>query len=116
MKWSSLLLALLTLPLLFNSVPLEVLRLKTFDALVPEQPAIYIPPEKEFFLHLGDYNEPPTKGQMIFFWTLNALDVYTTYEGLKKPNVYEKMTLWIRSRTLNLKCWHRVSPETSKRP
>ena len=34
MKWSSLLLALLTLPLLFNSVPLEVLRLKTFDALV----------------------------------------------------------------------------------
>jgi len=39
MKWSSLLLALLTLPLLFNSVPLEVLRLKTFDALVPEQNA-----------------------------------------------------------------------------
>ena len=37
MKWSSLLLALLTLPLLFNSVPLEVLRLKTFDALVPQQ-------------------------------------------------------------------------------
>lgn len=37
MKWSSLLLALLTLPLLFNSVPLEVLRLKTFDSFVPEQ-------------------------------------------------------------------------------
>ena len=37
MKWSSLLLALLTLPLLFNSVPLEVLRLKTFDALVSQQ-------------------------------------------------------------------------------
>ena len=37
MKWSSLLLALLTIPLLFNSVPLEVLRLKTFDAFVPEQ-------------------------------------------------------------------------------
>ena len=37
MKWSSLLLALLTLPLLFNSVPLEVLRLKTFDAFVPQQ-------------------------------------------------------------------------------
>ena len=37
MKWSSLLLALLTLPLLFNSVPLEILRLKTFDALVPEK-------------------------------------------------------------------------------
>jgi adenylate cyclase len=37
MKWSTILLALLTLPLLFNAVPLEVLRLKTFDALVPEQ-------------------------------------------------------------------------------
>ena len=39
MKWSITLLTLLTLPLLFNSVPLEVLRLKTFDALVPEQNA-----------------------------------------------------------------------------
>ena len=37
MKWSTILLGLLTLPLLFNAVPLEVLRLKTFDALVPEQ-------------------------------------------------------------------------------
>ena len=37
MKWAFTLLGLLTLPLLFNAVPLEVLRLKTFDALVPEQ-------------------------------------------------------------------------------
>ena len=37
MKWAITLLTLLTLPLLFNSVPLEVLRLKTFDALVQEQ-------------------------------------------------------------------------------
>ena len=37
MKWAFTLLGLLTLPLLFNLVPLEVLRLKTFDALVPEQ-------------------------------------------------------------------------------
>ena len=34
MKWGSLLLGLLTLPLLFNVTPLEVMRLKTFDALV----------------------------------------------------------------------------------
>jgi len=34
MKWAITLLGLLTLPLLFNTVPLEVLRLKTFDALV----------------------------------------------------------------------------------
>ena len=59
------------------------------DLTIPKQPAAYIPPEKEFYLHLGDYNEPPTKAQIITFWTLNALDIYTTYEGLKKPNTKE---------------------------
>ena len=59
------------------------------DLTIPEQPAAYIPPEKEFYLNLGDYNEPPTKAQKITFWTLNALDAYTTYEGLKKPNTKE---------------------------
>ena len=54
------------------------------DLTLPEQPAVYIPPKKEFFLHVGDYNEPPTKNQMIVFWTLNALDVYTTHEGMRK--------------------------------
>ncbi len=34
MKWSIGLLSLLTIPLLYNALPLEVLRLKTFDALV----------------------------------------------------------------------------------
>ena len=63
------------------------------DLTLPEQPAVHIPPEKEFYLHLGDYNEPPTRGQMIIFWTLNALDVYTTYEGLKQPGVTEKNPL-----------------------
>ena len=33
-KYASLLLGLLTLPLLFNLAPLEILRQKTFDALV----------------------------------------------------------------------------------
>jgi hypothetical protein len=58
------------------------------DLTIPEQPSVYVPPKK-FLLHLGDYNEPPTKKQIIFFWTINALDVYTTYKGLQKPNVYE---------------------------
>ena len=62
------------------------------DLTIPEQPAVYVPP-KEFIFNLGDYKEPPTRNQMIFFWTLNALDVYTTYEGLKKPNVIEKNPL-----------------------
>jgi hypothetical protein len=56
------------------------------DLTIPEQPAAYIPPKKEFYLHLGDYNEPPTKAQMVTFWTVNALDVYTTYKVLKKCN------------------------------
>jgi adenylate cyclase len=34
MKWSIGLLSLLTIPLLYNALPLEVLRLKTFDAVV----------------------------------------------------------------------------------
>jgi hypothetical protein len=59
------------------------------DLTIPEQPAVYVPPKKEFIFNLGDYKEPPTRNQMIFFWTLNALDVYTTYNGVKKPNVYE---------------------------
>ena len=58
------------------------------DLTIPEQPAVDIP-NKEFILKWGDYNEPPTKNQIIFFWTLNALDVYTTYEGLKNPSIYE---------------------------
>ncbi len=62
------------------------------DLTIPEQPAVYVPP-KEFIFNLGDYKEPPTRNQMIFFWTINALDVYTTYEGLKKPNVIEKNPL-----------------------
>jgi hypothetical protein len=78
--------------LLLTSLSLQA-SLDELDLTLPEQPAVYIPPEKEFFLNLGDYNEPPTKGQMILFWTLNALDVYTTYEGLKQPGVKERNPL-----------------------
>ena len=74
--------------LLLTSLSLQA-SLDELDLTLPEQPVVYIPPEKEFYLHLGDYNEPPTKGQMIFFWTINALDVYSTYEGLKQPGIVE---------------------------
>jgi len=60
------------------------------DLTIPEQPAAYIPPEKEFFFNVGDYNEPPTKNQMIVFWTLNVLDVYTTHEGMRKCSTCEE--------------------------
>ena len=74
--------------LLLTSLSLQA-SLDELDLRLPEQPAVHIPPEKEFFLHLGDYNEPPTKNQMILYWTLNALDVYTTYQGLKQPDIVE---------------------------
>ena len=59
------------------------------DLTIPEQPAVYVPP-KEFFFNLGDYNEPPTINQMIFFWTIDALDVYTTHQGMKKCSTCEE--------------------------
>ena len=34
MRWAALLLSILSLPLIFNAKPLEILRLKTFDAFI----------------------------------------------------------------------------------
>ena len=62
------------------------------DLTIPKQSAVHIP-EKEFFFNWGDYNEPPTKGQMIAFWTLNVLDVYTTHQGLRELGVNEQNPL-----------------------
>jgi hypothetical protein len=53
------------------------------DLTIPEQPAAEIP-EKEYFFNWGDYNEPPTKSQVITFWILQGLDVYTSHQGLKR--------------------------------
>jgi len=60
------------------------------DLTLPEQPAVYVPPKPKL-LNLGDYNEPPTKAQLITFWTLNVLDVYTTYEGMKRCSTCKEM-------------------------
>lgn len=49
-----------------------------------------IPPLKdEKFLQFYEIKEPPTKSQKVVFYTLNILDVYTSYEGLKNPNLAE---------------------------
>ena len=63
------------------------------DLTIPEQPATYIPPQKKF-LQFIEVKEPPTKAQLVTFWTLNVLDVYTTHQGLKKPYVYETNRLY----------------------
>ena len=69
--------------LLFFSIYLQ----SELDLTLPEQPPAYIPPETEFLIHLGDYNEPPTKNQIIVYWTLNVLDVYTTIHALENCNI-----------------------------
>ena len=68
------------------------------DLTIPEQPAAYISSEKEFFLNLGDYKEPPTKTQMVTFWTLNALDVYTTHEGMRKCSTCKEQNFLLPKR------------------
>ena len=60
------------------------------DLSLPElsqENVIHIPERK--FLQFVDITEPPSKAQIIAYWTLNALDVYTTYNGLKNPNTIE---------------------------
>lgn len=70
------------LTILLLSFPIYSLDL---DLTIPELPYDYEiePIPEERFLHLGDYQEPPTRGQIIYFWTFNALDVWTTHRGMK---------------------------------
>lgn len=69
-------LLLMTLPALSD--------LSELDLTLPELPYDYeIEIEEKRFLHLGDFNEPPTRGQLIYFWTFNTLDVWTTHRGIK---------------------------------
>ena len=78
--------------LLFTCLQLQA----DLDLTIPEQPAAHIP-EKKFlqFDYYRHYREPPTRAQMITFWTLNALDVITTYEAMKAlPNGSEKNPLY----------------------
>jgi len=77
------------------------------DLTIPEQPAVNIPP-KEFILNWGDYNEPPTKEQVITFWTLNALDVYTSHQGLKSTKAFEENPLLGKDPSLERLILHKV--------
>lgn len=54
---------------------------------ISEEDVIYIPDRK--FLQFVKIKEEPSKAQIITYWTLNAFDIYTTYEGLKNPNMKE---------------------------
>ena len=55
-------------------------------------------PEDRKYLQNLEYDEPPTKGQLRAFYILHALDVITTYEGLKSdPNVKEMNFLFYKN-------------------
>ena len=71
----------------FILIFLSINTLSELDLSIPKQPAVFIEDRK--FLQFVEYEEPPTKAQYITFWTLNALDVYTTYQGIKNENVVE---------------------------
>ena len=43
---------------------------------ISEEDVIYIPDRK--FLQFVEIKEEPSKAQIITYWTLNALDIYTT--------------------------------------
>lgn len=76
----------------FVLILLSINTLGELDLSIPEQPAVFIEDRK--FLQFVEYEEPPTKAQFITFWTLNALDVYTTYQGVKNKNVVETNPLF----------------------
>jgi len=69
------------------SLLLTTLNLSIPDTDVITPVNIEEPPKR--FLQFIEYEEPPTKQQYVIYWGLNALDVYTTYRALKKPNIVE---------------------------
>ena len=56
---------------------------------IPDEEVVEL--EKKFRDNFNfiEIKEPPTRKQRIIYWTLHGLDVYTTYEGLKNPNITE---------------------------
>ena len=82
----------------FILILLSINTLGQLDLSIPRQPAVFI--EERKFLQFVEYEEPPTKAQYITFWSLNALDVYTTYQGVKNENVYEVNPLFPKKPSL----------------
>ena len=93
---------LLIFGLLFSS-SLWSLNLDIQAAIEPEKYDPYELPEEKKFLQFIEYREPPSKAQIRGFYFLHALDVITTYEGLKSnPNVKETNFLFYNNRRPSL--------------
>jgi hypothetical protein len=62
--------------------------IQDLDLTIPEQPPVYVEPVK--LLDLDNTYNKPSRCQLNLFWTLNALDVWTTHRALKScPNCKE---------------------------
>lgn len=55
-----------------------------------------------------EIKKPPTRKQRIIYWTLHGLDVYTTYEGLKNPNITESNPLLGKRPSLEKMIVHKI--------
>jgi len=65
------------------------------DMTLPEQPAVNYEDLRFVEFQNLEFHNLSSKSDKIIFWTLNALDVITTYEGLKhSSNVYEVNPLY----------------------
>jgi len=65
------------------------------DMTLPEQPAVNYEDLRFVEFQNLEFHNISSKSDKIIFWTLNALDVITTYEGLKSsPHVYEVNPLY----------------------
>ena len=67
----------------FNAYSFEL------DLSIPEEDIDWstvqlIEDKPKYIFHFGDYNDAPSRNQLITFWTLNALDVYITNKAMKK--------------------------------
>jgi hypothetical protein len=75
------------LALLFLSTTVNA-SIHGLDLTIPEQPPVYVEPV--ILLDLDNTYNKPSRCQLNLFWTLNALDVWTTHRALKScPNCKE---------------------------
>tara|TARA_B100000497_G_C7538975_1_gene326291 strand:+ start:268 stop:696 length:429 start_codon:yes stop_codon:yes gene_type:complete len=62
--------------------------IQDLDLTIPEQPPVYVEPVN--LLNLDKTYNKPSRCQLTLFWTLNALDVWTSHRALKScPNCRE---------------------------
>lgn len=89
MKYLLLIYLVLSMPVLSSDTSLQI-DIKAAIEDTKYDPIEFDIPDKPKILQFVEYNDPPTKAQYTYFYTIHVLDLITTYEGLKSnPNVEE---------------------------